>query len=237
MQLQGAFLHGHKGWWGPGKVFLVCKDIPHDCRELPCGGHRGDLHAAPTPDAQEERAQRPGGFRRCPRCLHEHCTSVRASYFANAAVLGRLLARLAHAQVQTEVTHELLRRGEPTDFANGREQPDGNCRVDTCDCEQALQVRIVKDLRAKRTINNGKILGQAIQLMQPLFNTNPFIQRQGLLRQPDPSLLAEGICRRATWDQVAGENGMNLVLQPRSLAHDLRAPCHLPPQSLTMANS
>ena len=56
------------------------------------------------------------------------------------ARLGRAVARLADARIETEIAHELLRRGKPVDFADGCDQRQCRSEIHSRNCHQASDV-------------------------------------------------------------------------------------------------
>jgi hypothetical protein len=157
---------------------------------------------------------------------------VRATDLADVPVLRRLQARLAYARVEPEVAHQLARRGEAGDITDGGQEANRDGCVHSRDRQQALQLRIREYGLPERSVDDGEILPKAIQFPQALLDGNPLIERQWLLSEPPPALLAKEIGRRAARDQVRGQYRVDLVLKAGALTHDLRPASDLPTQRL-----
>src|ERR1700730_785838 len=118
---------------------------------------------------------------------------------------GCMICRLIYARIQAEVAGQLLRRGEASDVADGREHTLGDDDVYTTNGHEAAYVRISQRFRRDRTINDGKFLYQAIMLGKLTGHHARLVFRQLCLCQPPATTLGKHLAP-IRWDQVCVEH-------------------------------
>ncbi len=209
-------------------VLAVGDKVPAEAGELACSRDDSDLHPAARADSLIERAQRAWCLGRRPCGLDEHPARVRATLFGDPPVRRGLSAGLAHPGVEPEVADELLGRAEATEVADRGDDRERDGRVDTGDRHQPLDLSAGQRDAAELGVDDPQLLAVEVKLAQQRLHCLALIRRQRLLRQPRPALVAEQIGGRATRQEVAVQDRLDLVLQPRALAHDMR-----PPRDLT----
>lgn len=133
---------------------------------------------------------------------------------------------MAHARVQPEIAHQLLRALEATNVANGGQQAGCLCQIDAGDREQPLHSSILQRALRNLPLKFLKIFGQTIKLPDMPLNGGAFIGRHRLACQPIPATGVEQVSMRTFRDQVDVKDGMYLVLDPRPVPDNLVAPRH-----------
>ena len=130
LQFHGATLVGDQCRSGPVIIGLPGDQVPAQHCKLAGNGDGSNLMTPPRPNTHEEGVQRPGCLGRRPSGLDQHGAGVAAADLADAAMVGGAETRLAHARVQSEIAHQLLRAGEAADVADRRHQPGGYREID-----------------------------------------------------------------------------------------------------------
>ena len=196
-----------------------------DC-QFPCQRDRRNLQAALGADAHEERVQRPWRFGCRPGRLDQHGACMAAPDLADPAVMRGPKAGLAHAGVQPEIAHQLLRALEAADVTNRRHQARSHYQVDASDRQEPLHGRIVQRTFRNLPIKFLEIFRQTIKLPDMPLNGGAFIVGHRLACQPVPAAGVEQISMWALRDQVGVQDGVYLVLDPCPVPDDLIAPRH-----------
>ena len=145
---------------------------------------------------------------------------------------GGLETRLVNRRIQAEVADQLLRFREALDIADGGKQPHGHGRVHAGDTQQQIESLILEHGLRQSTLDSLQITAQPVQFTQSLFHCYAFISGKGLMTEPGASRSAKQVGCRTRFDQVGDQYGVNLILQPGSLANDLRSAGHLPTHRL-----
>ena len=164
LQFHRAQLVGDQRRARPEIVLLPGKHVPAEHGQLARDGHCGDLVTAAGADADEEGVQRPRGLRRRPGGLDQHRPGMAAADLADPAVMGGAETGLAHARVEPEIAHQLLRAGETADIADRRHQPRRNRQIDTGDRHQPLDRHIVQRTLRDLAVEDVEVLGETIKL-------------------------------------------------------------------------
>ena len=113
----------------PVIILPLRKQMPAEDGQLAGHGDGSDLVAPLRPDPHEEGMQRSRCLGGRPRGLDEHRPGMTASGLADPAMVGGAETRLAHARVQAEVAHQLLRALEPGDVADAAISPAATVRL------------------------------------------------------------------------------------------------------------
>ncbi len=74
----------------------------------------------------------------------------------------RRQAGLTHAWIESEVAHQFLWRGEPTDIADCSHQADRDGDVDSRDRQQTMHLRIVQGRLRERSVDDRKVFTQLV---------------------------------------------------------------------------
>ena len=119
--------------------------------------------------------------------------------------------------------------GEVTDRRHDRQRNRG---IHPGDGHQPQHLRPPERGLAQVGVDQGQLLAVEVELPQQGASSGLLIGWQILSRQPHPALDPEQVGGRAPWHQVAGQDGVHLVLQPRALLHDVRPAQHLPAQRI-----
>lgn len=98
-----------------------------------------------------------------------------ASHLADPAMMGSAEAGLAHPRIEAEVAHQLLRRGEAADVANGSNDPGRHRQVDSSDRQQPGYGSIVERVSGDFSVDDRKIFGQAIEFADVSLDRTTFI--------------------------------------------------------------
>ena len=215
------------------RVVLTALDHrPAQARELAGGRDDRDLHPPTRADALEERAQRTRGLDRDPRGLDQHPASVRASLLGDPPMRRGLTAGLLDPRVQTEIRHELLGLAEAAEVPDRGDDRQRDRRVNARDRHQPLHLAAAQRDPAELGVDDPQLLRVEVELAQQRSDGELLIGRQRLASQPHATLDPEQVRRRATRDQVAMQDRLHLILQPRALPDDVRPARDLPTQRL-----
>ena len=160
-----------------------------------------------------------------PRGLDEHAAGVCAATLADPPMVGRCGTGLPDPRIEAETADQVAWTGKPADVADRGHDTDRDRHGDAGDRHQPAHVRVVQSDLGGLPINASQILSQTVQLAQMALDRCLLIGRQRLVGQPSPPLVPKGISRRARWDQMRVQDGMDRVLQAGPLAHDLGASC------------
>jgi hypothetical protein len=152
---------------------------------------------------------------------------VRSPNLADVPVLCRLKARLSNSRVQPEVAHQLRGRCKARDIPDSRKQTDRHDAVHARDRQQPLQLIVMENRLAEKPVDRVEVLAETVKFPQALFDCQPLVHGQRLLGQPYPALAPKEVCGWALRDQVRGQDRVDLVLQSRAMANDLRPPRNL----------
>jgi hypothetical protein len=206
--------------------------VPAQAREFAGGRDDRDLHAAAGAHALEERAQRPRDPGRAPGGLHEHPTRVRATLLGDPPMRGGLISGLADSWVQAQIADQLPRTAEPPEVADRRHDRQRDSRIDAGNRHQALHVVTGQGYLAELRVDDLKFLAVKVELAQQRLDRLALIRRQLLLAKPRATLDPEQVRGRAARHEVSVQDRLNLVLQPRPLAHDVRPTSNLTAQRM-----
>ncbi|MFK4531857.1 hypothetical protein ABIA00_000040 [Bradyrhizobium ottawaense] len=138
---------------------------------------------------------------------------------------------LPHPRVQPEIAHQLLRAVEPADVADRRHDSGGDRQIHAGrhqSVHRGILDRVPRDL----AVEQDQVFGQPVKLTDMPIDGRALIIRQLLSGQPCPAAGVEKIGMRALRDQVRVQDRMHLVLELRTVPHDLVAPCHQPTLAL-----
>ena len=147
-------------------------------------------------------------------------------------MVGRMHTGLAHSRIEAKVAHQLLRGAEASDVADSGDKTSGDVDIHAVDRQQTLDLLVAKYRLTKLLLDGFKVLPEAVELSQSLFDSKAFIQRQWLLGEPCTPSLSKHIGRRTALDQVRRQDSMDLIFESCALPHDLSSPGDLPAQSL-----
>ena len=157
---------------------------------------------------------------------------MRATLLGDPSMRRGLVAGLLDARVQAEVADELVRRAEAGEVADGGGDRDRDRDVDAGDRHQSPgRLAAQRDAR-ELGVDQPQLLAVEVQLAQQRPDGPALVGGQLLLGQPAPTLDPEHIGGRAARHEVAMQDRLDLVLQPRALAHQMRAPGDLAPARL-----
>ena len=146
---------------------------------------------------------------------------MRTALLGDPPVRGGLAAGLADAGVEPEIAHQLGRRGKAREVADRGGDRQGHGRVDAGDGHQPPRVIAAQRHAGQRGVDEPKLLGMEVQLTQQRPNRLTLIGGQRLLGQPPPALDAEQVGGRTTRHEIAMQDRLDLVLQPRALPDDM----------------
>ena len=215
-----------------GVVLVLDDQMPAEHGELAGGRDDRDLHPAARADSLIEGAQRPGGADGDPGRFDEHPAGVRAAVLGDPPVPRRLTARLPDPRVQPEIRHQPAGGREPVKVADGRHDRQRHGGVDPGDRHQPLDLPALQRDTSERGVDDPQLLPVEVELAQQRLDGELLIRRQRLVRQPAPALDPEQIRHRRLRDQVALQDRLYLILDPRPLPDQMRAPSDLPAQRL-----
>ena len=187
---------------------------------------------APGSDPQEEGPQRTGRSRRSPGCLDQHAARMAAALLGDPSVIGRPRPRLSDARVQAEIADELLRFVEARHLADRRHHGERHHHVDARDRHQPLDALVRQRRAGEVALDHLQVLAEPVELAQMPFDREPLVLRHDLIDEPGPAFRPAQIGVRAGRDQMAVQDRLDDVLQPRSLPNDLVAAGDLPAQRL-----
>ena len=148
------------------------------------------------------------------------------------AVMGGAETGLAHARVEPEIAHQLLRAGETADIADRRHQPRRNRQIDTGDRHQPLDRHIVQRTLRDLAVEDVEVLGETVKLTDMPLDRGALVVGNQLARQPCPAAPVEQIRVRTLRDQMRMQDRVYLVLEPGPVPHHLVAPRHQTAQPL-----
>lgn len=182
-------------------------------RQLAGQGNCRDLGAAPCPDPVEEGTQRSGSAGHGPGSLDQYGAGVSAADLGDAEAARRwLVAGLPDSRIETEVADELLGSWETLDVTDGRQKRQSDREVDAGDRHQATDVVSPGGNFSAGPIRGGELLGQEVEEAQARAEQLPFVVRERAALQPGPASDPEEIGGRAAGDQVAVQDGVDMVL-------------------------
>ena len=147
---------------------------------------------------------------------------------------GRLVAGLAHARVEPEVADEPARAREALDLADRGDERERDRAVDAGDRQQPLHGGRGEADLGQLAVDESELLTGDVEPPQRRGDGDLLIDGQWLPGQPSTALLAEQVGGRAARQQVAMQDRLHLVLQPRALAHDASTASDQPPQRLQL---
>jgi hypothetical protein len=159
---------------------------------------------------------------------------VRAAVLGDPPVLGRLAAGLTDPRVQPEVADQLVRRREAVEFADRGHDRQRDGRVDAGNRHQSRNLAALQADPPKLEIDQAQLLAGEVELTQQRRDRLGLIARQLLLGEPRPALAPEQIRRRAAGNEVAMQDRVDPVLQPRALSDDVRAASDLASQRVSL---
>jgi hypothetical protein len=192
-------------------------------------GDRGDVGAAPRPDALSEAAHRPRSAGGDLGRLAEHVAGLSSALLGDPAVARDLGAGLTHAWIQPEVADQLTRRRKASDLAVGHERR-GDDEVDAGNGEQPTDLGRAEGMLGQDALDDRHLAVQEGDLAQAALDGDLLIQRELLGGEPLAAALAEQVAGRRTRAQRARDHGVDLVLRAGALTDQLRAPRDPTPQ-------
>lgn len=152
--------------------------------------------------------------------------------FADVSVMRSAKSGLANPRIEAEVADQLLRALEAADIADGCHQSTRYGKVDAGDREQPPDRGIIHCVFGDLPIENRKVVAEPVEFAYMPLDGNLLILWHRLALKPVPSSTVEQVGVRAFRDQVGVKNGMDLVLDPGPMPHDLVAPRHEPAHPL-----
>gem|GEM_PF-4313266 len=132
---------------------------------------------------------------------------------------GWQTAGLTGRRVQPDIGDQLVGGLEAREVADGGHDGDRDGHVDPRDGHQPSGVDIVESEAGQLGIDQFQLAASEVQLPQQRPHRAPLIGGQLLVVQPSPALGPEQVSERAARQQVAGQDGLHLVLHPGPLAH------------------
>ena len=207
--------------------------MPDQDDQLAGGGDCRHLVTAPVADPQEEAPHRTRRLRRCPGRLDQQPACMGSPMLADPAVLRQSKPRLSNARIEPEVTDQLLRLLEAGNIADRRNDAARHDRIDACNRQQPLHAGIIHRVFGDVGIQTGEILGEPVDLPHMATDRPPLVLGQFLFRKPVPAALVEQVGMGALRHEVRLKDGMHLILDPRSMPHDLVATSDQPAQPLS----
>ncbi|GGY16666.1 hypothetical protein GCM10010358_80390 [Streptomyces minutiscleroticus] len=99
---------------------------------------------------------------------------------------------------------------------------DRGHRVHARNGHQSPHYRIVERLGGQAPFHRGKFRTVEVELAQQRRDRLPFVGRQRLVVEPVPPADAEQIVDRRTWQHIAMQHRLDLILDPNAAAHQLR---------------
>ena len=129
-------------------------------------------------------------------------------------MLGGPVTRLPHTRVQTEVAHQLVRRGEPCDVADSGQHAGSHDHVDAADCHQPSHPVITKADGCDRRLGGRQLLLHGVDPCQPAVHGGSLVLRQWLFGEPLPARPHEQLAGKGR-DQVGVQHRMDTVLGAR----------------------
>ena len=131
---------------------------------------------------------------------------------------------MADLRVQPDIGDEPVGVVEPTEVADGGENGDAGDRIHSRDGHQPGHHRVGQGLDCQLLIHDRQLGAVEVQLPQQGLDAGAFIGRQRLGGQPVPTRLAEQIRHRRGGGQIAGQDRMDLVLDPGALPDQMSPP-------------
>ena len=111
-----AQLRAHAGRSRKRVVLTATQQLPGKARDLAGHSYGRDLCSTARTDPLTKRSQRTRLAQSDPGGLDEHRAGLRVPALRDPSVARWLITRLANLGIQTEVSDELPRRGEPRDI-------------------------------------------------------------------------------------------------------------------------
>ena len=118
------------------------------------------------------------------------------------------------------------------EVADRRDDRQRDRGVDARDRHQPLDLLALERDPAERGVDDPQLLAVEVELAQQRLDRELLIGRERLVRQPAAALDPEQVRRRRLRDQVALQDRLHLVLEPRALPDDVRPASDLAAQRL-----
>jgi len=162
--------------------------------------------------------------------LDEHPADVGSAGLADPAMHRRRVAGLTHSRVEPDIGDELVRVIEAGEVTYCGHDAGSGDRVDTGDRHQPRDHRIRERHHGQFLVHDREFAAVEVELAQQRRHRRPLIRRRLLAGEPVPPGSAEQVRHRRGRGEVAGQDRVDLVLDPGALAHQIRAVHHPPAQ-------
>jgi len=213
---------------GEGVVLAFGGEVPAEHDHLAGDGDHRDLDASPLADPSIERSERSRRAGRGEGRFDDHAAGLGAAGLGDPPVDGGAVAGLADPGVQAEIGHEAVGVGEAREVADGGEQRHGDGDINAGHGHEPGGGGVVDRLEGDVPIDGGQFGAVEVQLADQRLYAALLIGGQGLVGEPPSTHPGEQVGVRAGGHQVAGQDGVDLVLQPGPLTDQVRAAHHDP---------